>query len=324
VQKKIFDRFYKIDHRSHTEGTGIGLAMVKEFSELLGGSVEVVNGPLKGALFSVSIPIEIVEEPEQSISNPTEKTGEKPMVVLVEDHPEMNSFIASLLAESYQVRTALTAEDGWSLISEYLPDLVITDLMLPGMSGEMLCKRIKTSSSTDHLPVLALSAKQSTDTKVEMYAYGADNYLTKPFDSDELKSVVHGLIDQRQKLKAKFRGAYGNQALKSEGMRRIEEIISEKMRQPDFGPRDLEVLMGMNRNQLQRKIKAVTGHTPVEYIRVMRLEFAHNLIKRNGVSVSEAAYASGFNQLAYFSKVYKSHFGESPSAHASKYKNEFK
>jgi two-component system sensor histidine kinase ChiS len=185
--------------------------------------------------------------------------------------------------------------------------------MLPGMSGEMLCKRIKSSLATDHLPVLALSAKQSTDTKIELYSYGADNYLTKPFDSEELRSVVRGLIDQRTKLKVRYgQGSQRNGSTRSEGMRRIDEIIRSEMANPDFGPRDLEKAIGVNRNQLQRKVKTVTGYTPVEYIRITRLEHARNLLRQGNHNVSDAAYACGFNQLAYFSKAYKAHFGVSP------------
>lgn len=314
-REKVFERFYKIDNDSHIEGTGLGLAMVREFTEMLGGEVYLDDSPLGGARFQIILPAEkaTADDLQSGFSDQSAPHG-KPLVVVVEDHPEMNEFIAGLLAPDYEVRTALNAEDGWNLIEHYLPELIITDLMLPGMSGEMLCKRVKSSVATDHLPVLALSAKESTDTKIELYSYGADNYLTKPFDSEELRSVVAGLINQRAKLKARFgQGQPAPTSAGSEGMRRIEEVIRKEMINPDFGPRDLEKAIGLNRNQLQRKIKSITGFTPVEYIRVARLHYARNLLKTGKYNVSDAAYASGFNQLAYFSKVYKGFFGQPPS-----------
>jgi len=312
--EQVFERFYKIDSDSHIEGTGLGLAMVKEFSEMLDGSVALDESPLGGARFTVTIPAEESQEMQLAQGTFTEaELAHKPLVVVVEDHPEMNEFIVALLSDEYEVRSVFNAEDGWNLVENYLPDLIITDLMLPGMSGEMLCKRIKSSLATDHLPVLALSAKQSTDTKIELYSYGADNYLTKPFDSEELRSVVRGLIDQRTKLKVRYgQGSQRNGSTRSEGMRRIDEIIRSEMANPDFGPRDLEKAIGVNRNQLQRKVKTVTGYTPVEYIRITRLEHARNLLRQGNHNVSDAAYACGFNQLAYFSKAYKAHFGVSP------------
>lgn len=320
LREKVFERFYKIDNDSHIEGTGLGLAMVREFVDMLEGEVTIGDSEWGGAKFEVSLPApEAKEQGFPGSFSEMEISKGKPMVVVVEDHPEMNEFIAQLLAEDYEVRTAFNAEDGWSLVENYLPDLIITDLMLPGMSGEMLCKRIKSSLATDHLPVLALSAKQSTDTKIELYSYGADNYLTKPFDSDELRSVVNGLIEQRVRLKMRFgQGQPATAASHSEGMRRIDEVIRAEIANGDFGPRDLEKEIGVNRNQLQRKIKAVTGYTPVEYIRITRLEYARNLLKSGDYNVSDAAYASGFNQLAYFSKAYKAHFGVSPKEDVGK------
>lgn len=323
LREKVFERFYKIDNDSHIEGTGLGLAMVREFVDMLDGEVTIGESEWGGAQFEVILPVP--EAQDQGVPggfSEVEISKGKPMVVVVEDHPEMNEFIAQLLADDYEVRTAFNAEDGWNLVENYLPDLIITDLMLPGMSGEMLCKRIKSSLATDHLPVLALSAKQNTDTKIELYSYGADNYLTKPFDSDELRTVVNGLIDQRARLKVRFgKGQPATAASRSEGMRRIDEVIRAEIANNHFGPRDLEKEIGVNRNQLQRKIKSVTGYTPVEYIRVTRLECARNLLKSGDYNVSDAAYACGFNQLAYFSKSYKSHFGVTPSEDAAKEKS---
>jgi signal transduction histidine kinase/CheY-like chemotaxis protein/AraC-like DNA-binding protein len=315
---KVFERFYKIDHDSHLSGTGLGLAMVKEFSELLGGKAEIKDSKLSGACFVVKIPIDTVAAelpmPEIELKYQLDKSE----IVVIEDHPEMNTFIAELLRDEYIVHTALNAEDGWEIISRVVPDLIITDLMLPGMSGEMLCKRIKTTVATDHIPVLALSAKQSSDSKIALYKYGADNYLTKPFDSDELRSVVASLIDQRVKLRSKFSGSLNKMHDSGEGIRKIDQLILQNITDADFGPPQLGSLIGLGRNQLQRKIKSITGFTPVEYIRIVRLENAKRLLQQGNVNVSEAAFSSGFNQLPYFSKSYKARFGVSPSEDAVK------
>ncbi|MEM9052816.1 MAG: response regulator, partial [Bacteroidota bacterium] len=238
--------------------------------------------------------------------------SKKPSVVLVEDHPEMREFVSKILSKDYEVISAPSAEEGWDLILEHIPDLIITDLMLPGMNGDDLCKEIKTNIATDHLPVIALSAKHSTQARVELYSHGADNYVTKPFETEELLGIANSLIDQRRKLRERF-STLKEQNRSSAGMARIDDIIEREIENSDYGPRDLEKEIGLNRNQLQKKIKGITGYTPVEYFRVFRLEKARLLIRNGQTNVSEAAFQTGFNQIAYFSSSYKKYFGVSPS-----------
>ena len=310
---KVFERFFKVDSDSHIQGTGLGLAIVKELTELMDGKVEIIKSKFDGAAFRVRIPFELKLKETPHISKPNRVSGsEKPLVVFIEDHPEMREFVSGVLTEHYEVLATSNAETGWDLVLENIPDLIITDLMLPGMNGDELCKKIKTNIATDHLPVIALTAKQSTKARVELYSFGADNYISKPFETEELLSISASLIDQRAKLRERFSaGASTNKV--GEGIRQIDQIIHREMDNSDFGPRDLEKEIGLNRNQLQKKIKAVTGYTPVEYFRVFRLEEARRLIREGQCNVSEAAFQTGFNQLAYFSKSYKKHFGVSPS-----------
>jgi CheY-like chemotaxis protein/nitrogen-specific signal transduction histidine kinase len=313
-ESRIFERFFKVDSNSHIQGTGLGLAIVKEISELLGGNASIIKSQLGGAAFCIRLPIKI--EPDYSgFERRIQSSASKEhLVILVEDHPEMRGFVSGLLEKKYEVLAASDAETGWKLILHHIPDLVITDLMLPGMSGEMLCKRIKGHVATDHLPVIALSAKQSVKTRIDLYGHGADNYLTKPFDSEELLGMAASLIQQRQKLRLRFINGGAGGPKTGNGMRRIDEIIHRELGNPDFGPRDLEKEFGMNRNQLQKKIKSLTSYTPVEYIRAVRLEVARSLIKDGHCNISEAAYRTGFNQVSYFSKMYKRQFGLSPSS----------
>jgi len=310
---QVFERFYKVDSDSHIQGTGLGLAIVKELTELMDGSVEIIESKFGGAGFRVTLPLSLREK-QVPQKNGVEKIplSDKPHLVFIEDHPEMREFVSEILAREYEVFTAPSAEEGWQLILEKMPDLVITDLMLPGMNGDELCDRIKTNIATDHLPVVALSAKHSTESRIELYSFGADNYVTKPFETEELLSIARSLIEQRRKLRERFSDGQTT-GQPSAGMVKIDEIISREIDNSDFGPRDLEKEIGLNRNQLQKKVKAVTGYTPVEYFRVFRLEEARRLIREGQCNVSEAAFQTGFNQLAYFSKSYKKHFGVSPS-----------
>ncbi len=313
-RERVFERFFKIHSQSHIEGTGLGLAMVKAFVELMGGNLHLDQSPLGGARFRIFLPFKPHQETIEPLDfGPDFEEELKPSIVLVEDHPDMREFITGLLQDQYQVQATATAEEGWELIEQNQPDLVISDLMLPGMGGDMLTKRIKNAPATDHIPVLALTAKHSLQSKLDLYALGADNYLTKPFDSKELKGIVAGLILQRKKLHAKFEGGLATGEAKPKNLRTIDELIRQHLNAPDFGPRSLEKMMGLNRNQLQRKIKQLTGKTPVEYIRTYRLSHARRLLQRGGLNVSEAAFASGFNQVSYFSRVYKAEFGRLPS-----------
>jgi signal transduction histidine kinase/AraC-like DNA-binding protein len=313
-ESRIFERFFKVDSNSHVQGTGLGLAIVKEISQLLGGNASTIKSQLGGAAFRIGIPIQLESDSSGFKPRFPNKASKEHLVVLVEDHPEMREFVSGLLEKKYEVLAASDAEAGWELILHHIPDLIITDLMLPGMSGEMLCKRIKGHVATDHLPVIALSAKQGVKTRVHLYGHGADNYLTKPFDSEELLGMADSLIQQRQKLRLRFINGGAASPKTGEGMRRIDEIIHRELGNPDFGPRDLEKEFGMNRNQLQKKIKSLTGLTPVEYIRALRLEVARSMIKDGHCNISEAAYRTGFNQVSYFSKMYKKQFGLSPSS----------
>lgn len=311
-REKIFERFYKVNSSSYVQGTGLGLAIVAELTDLMLGEVKCIDGTLKGSSFQVKIPVSYQSEKKLKSNISNAKLDEKPLIIIIEDNPEMRQFIIGLFNENYHIIEAADAEQGWELILQYIPDLIITDLMLPGMNGEELCHMVKTNIATDHLPVLALSAKHSTKARVELYSKGADNYLIKPFDTEELLGIAASLIEQRQKMRQKFTLG-DSQKLTENGMSKINDIINSELDNSLFGPRQLEKEVGLNRNQLQKKIKSITGFTPVEYIRVMRLEKARKLLKMGVCNVSEAAYQTGFNQVGYFSLSYKQYFGHSPS-----------
>lgn len=310
---KVFERFFKVDSDSHIQGTGLGLAIVKELAELMKGHVKVIDSKHEGAGFQVKIALAAEETHSPTrLESTRNKQSEKPGVVFIEDHPEMREFVSGILSRDYEVSAASNAEEGWELILEKMPDLIITDLMLPGMNGDELCDKIKSNIATDHLPVIALSAKHGAKSRIELYSFGADNYVTKPFETEELLSIASSLIAQRKKLRERY-GAGQMPKQSTAGMVRIDEIIEREINNSNFGPRELEKELGLNRNQLQKKVKDVTGHTPVEYFKVFRLEKANKLIREGHANVSEAAFQTGFNQLAYFSSSYKKHFGKSPS-----------
>ncbi len=319
-RNKIFDRFYKTDVNNH-EGTGIGLSLVREYMQMIGGEVDYRQSEWGGAAFILHLRVENVEEGEQgSISeNPTSDPG-KVVVLVVEDHPELNEFIASILRSEYQVLQAFDGEQAWKICQEEIPDLVVADLMLPGMQGEELLSRIKERDDLAHIPVVILSSKSKVPDKVELYAMGAENYLVKPFDASELSAVVQNCFLRRRQLQELFfksREAVEDldetQSNEAKLPGRAMAIILENLDDPRLNGQFLCDQLGLGRNRLQRELKTTTGLSPAEFIRSVRLNEAQKMLRNPGLNVSEVAYSVGFNNLSYFTRAFKAQFDFLPS-----------
>ncbi|MGH7493047.1 MAG: ATP-binding protein [bacterium] len=345
----IFGRFYQGNNRaaSAQSGVGIGLALVKELVELHHGEVLVESVEGKGTAFALRFPVgweafhaeELREEmPDKSIEPAWEdeldeeaapvvsarqksvSPGEKPVILLVEDHADVRRYISGQLLESFQIVEAEEGESGWHAALEIVPDLVLSDVMMPGIDGGKLCEKLKSDPRTSHIPVVLLTARAGEEDRLAGLEIGADDYLTKPFNSRELQIRVRNLIEQRRKLRDIYRregllqtAAPPMPSAEQAFIRQLMSVVDAKIEAEGFGPEEMSHALHMSRRQLQRKIHALTGQSPAEFIRTVRLRHARQLLAQRAGTVSEIAYRVGFNNLSYFARSFKKEFGVNPS-----------
>ena len=332
----IFERFYQID--GHQAGTGIGLALVRAFVEMHGGQITAHSNE-KGATFTVLFPAQSVslyhptvvtlptEEAEVSatlietdlpLDEEDTKTADRPTVLVIDDNADIRNYVKTLLAEEYHVLDAPEAATGIRLAMKYVPDVIVSDVMMPGMDGIECCRRLKTELQTCHIPVILLTACSLDEQRIQGYNGGADSYISKPFNSQLLLSRIRNLIDSRRQLRQFFGD---NQTLAKENIcdidkdfvSRFKSLVEEKMRDPELNVEDLGKDMGLSRVQLYRKIKSLTNYSPNELLRIARLKKAASLLASSDMTVAEIGYEVGFSSPSYFTKCYKEQFGESPT-----------
>lgn len=343
--KHIFDRFYQVQN-SNKEGTGIGLAIVKSFTELQGGTVKVESVYGKGSRFIVTLPIRVANnnvplaiKPNAmneelidnsivtDISNENKKSRitsiqqiDKPRVLVIDDNADICAYATVLLNNEYDVIVASNGEEGLKKAIREVPDIVVCDVMMPGMDGLECCKRLKNDGITSHIPIILLTAKTLDEYRVEGYMYGVDAYLTKPFSGMVLKARIKNLIENRKLMKIAF-GNDAREEVHEEVIQSIEDKFVEKFRaiiQNNLGNSELSVEtiskeMGISRAQLYRKIKTMTGISPNDIIREARLKRADRLLETTDKSISEIAYEVGFSSPSYFTKCYREFFGRTPN-----------
>lgn len=334
----IFDRFYQVDASDTRvqEGTGIGLAITKEITELMGGQLAVHSIPDKGTTVKVSLPMQKVaapspEQPQQEtkplpptpavIMNTTAAANdEQPLVLVIEDNFELRRFIMTVLNGNYQVIDAANGEEGLALGLARIPDLVITDLMMPLMNGYQVCAGFKSNENTSHIPVIMLTAKADTESRIAGLETQADAYLNKPFDQRELLAIIANLISIRRQLQEKYKQS-NIWLADSSIMPSMEKMFLEKIKKSVEAHLDDEQYsvdqlgddIGLSRTQLHRKLKALTGQGPGELIRSVRLQRAFDLLKQKAGTVAEIAYSVGFSNPNNFSTSFSRHFGFAPS-----------
>lgn len=349
---KLFDRFYQVDSsltREH-EGTGIGLALTKELVELHRGRI-IVNSELgKWAEFTVNLPLgfdhlkqdeifteeigehEIVklvmDEESIKISDDIENEiaeknngASKDIILVVEDNYDMRKYIKNSLSNSYLVEEAINGEQGLRKAEKIIPDLIISDIMMPKMDGNELTKKLKNDERTSHIPIIILTAKTGQDNKLEGLKTGADDYLIKPFDTQELIVRIENLIKIRKNLQVKYGKGEPVHLHGDKKLRKIDEqfltkvlgIIENHISDESFSIEDFSYEIGMSRTQLHRKLKAIAGKSASQYLRTVRLARAKKLIEEENGNISEIAYSVGFSSPAYFTKCFKEEFGYPPS-----------
>lgn len=337
--RNIFDRFYKID--MHHAGSGIGLALVKAFVELHGGTISVESDEKQGTVFTVDLPVRtcacetssLEESPVSSVSEasslndalPIEEEeleknydSSKPSVLIIDDNVDIRSYVHGLLHTDYTVIEAADGSEGIRKAMKYVPDLIISDVMMPGIDGIECCRRLKSELQTCHIPVILLTACSLDEQKIQGYDGGADSYISKPFSSQLLLARVRNFIDSHRRLKQFFGGG---QALAKEDVcdmdkdfvEKFKALIDAKMGDSGLNVEDLGKEMGLSRVQLYRKIKSLTNYSPNELLRIARLKRAASLLASSDMTVAEIGYEVGFSSPSYFAKCYKEQFGESPT-----------
>lgn len=346
-QEHVFDRFYQAGGNS-TGSTGLGLAIVKQYVEVLQGTVSVHSRQGHGTTFAVSLPqgditagsphtagvqlstISIIDDGDvatlhkmpgekcaDAITSPTGQRFEAaPLVLVVEDNADVRSLIVTLLDDICNVVQAENGSDGLDKAMRQVPDLIISDVMMPVMDGMEMCRRLKAETATSHIPVLLLTARSKDDGRVEGYRCGADAYLAKPFSGEVLVARVNNLLENRRKLKQAFASDGVPEAsgggVDAEFINAFHKIVRERMGDSDLSVEAVSAELGLSRVQMYRKIKAMTGTTPVELIRVARLRRGRHLLATTGKTVSEVCYEVGFSSPSYFTKCYKEYFGQTP------------
>ncbi|WP_072999405.1 hybrid sensor histidine kinase/response regulator transcription factor [Mariniphaga anaerophila] len=335
-QTKIFDRFYKVDDTS--EGAGIGLSFSKSLVEMHKGTIDVESMPGKGVAFHVILPIPDVEvnQLEESVSVATslaEKNSVteidddvllsgngKATVLIVEDNAELGEFLKGIFSRKYNCLFAANGWEAWQIVQRNCPNIIISDVIMPRMDGLELCKKVKESKETCHVPVLMLTAKDSPEQIEEGYSVGVDAYVTKPFKLSLLLSQTERLIKNRALIREKYRTQNFMVEVESNKKPRDEEfvqtvrkILESNISDPEFNVNKLSKELCISTTQLYRRMKELTNHSPVEFIRIVKLQKAYSLLGAGNNTVKEVCYRTGFNNMSYFIKCFREQFGVTPA-----------
>jgi signal transduction histidine kinase/ligand-binding sensor domain-containing protein/DNA-binding response OmpR family regulator len=341
---RVFERFFQNELPASmvNQGNGIGLSITQEFVRIHGGVIDVTSEVGKGSTFRVLLPVtklehheetaiehrEVHEDVENLLESLEESVSEsKPSLLLVEDNEDFRFYLKDNLHKEYNVIEASNGVQGFERALKNIPDLIVSDIMMPEMDGIQLCKKIKSDPTTSHIPVILLTARAAEDQKIEGFESGANDYITKPFNFEILQSRIRNLIEQRETIQKHFAKHLEIKGSEIQVTSQDEKLIrnailsvEENLTNKDFSVEELSRQMGMSRVLLYKKILALTGKTPIEFIRTIRLQRAAQLLEKSQFTVSEIAYQVGFNNPKYFAKYFKEEFHLLPSAYASEKK----
>jgi DNA-binding response OmpR family regulator/two-component sensor histidine kinase len=337
--EKIFLRFFQAPQTKDPSGTGIGLALTKELVKLHSGEIWVASKPGKGTKFTVRLPYACDTEKDAQMSATRDKTTYTPpeplpdnketpscMILVVEDNCDMRFFIRSHFEPTYQVIEASDGKEGWQQVVNIIPDIIISDIMMPGMDGFEFCRKVKKDERTAHIPVILLTALLSREQQMDGIDAGADDYITKPFDIAILRAKVENLMTLRKSLREKYAGELvlkpRNIIITSPDERFLQkaiETVENNIADPAFSIEQFAAALCVSRMQLYRKMAALTDMTAKEFIRNIRLKRAAQLLSQDKrMNISEIAYAVGFNDLSHFRKCFRHEFGMNATEYAEK------
>ena len=335
----IFDRFYSIkkSEKSKHKGLGLGLYIVKTIIDKHDGCIEVKSKVNEGTQFKLSLPIktEIFEKAainfslkktqsikgeEENVILPVQNRTAKYRVLLVEDVKDLNKYIASELSENYLIITASNGRTALKKIEKNLPDLIISDIIMPEMDGFEFCKALKENPLTNDIPIIFLTGLQDESDRLKAYGLGADNFLQKPFNLNELEVVIKKLIEKRNHLKEKYKKFFSLglddgefKSIEESLLKKFLEHVESQISNPDLNMEFIASEIGVSRTQLYTKIESLTGETPKAVIRNLRLIRAEKMLKSNSGSISEIAYKVGFKNSSYFASIFQKKYGYLPS-----------
>ncbi|WP_195370443.1 MULTISPECIES: hybrid sensor histidine kinase/response regulator transcription factor [Parabacteroides] len=344
----IFDRYYQEGSGHQASGTGIGLALVKNLVLLHEGDIRVESALNVGSIFYISLLTDnTYPHVLHADSNEKKKTKEdeiqevlpepsgsgKRILLVVEDNQDICDYIVDSFSDTFDVKTAENGEKGLEQAFNYIPDIIVSDIMMPVMNGMDMCKTLKEDLRTSHIPVVLLTAKDSLQDKEEGYLIGADSYLTKPFSATLLHSRIQNLLDTRKKLAERFSSISGVgdkraiieeslNKLDNEFLKKINQLVEERMSSEKIDIGYLADKMCMSHSTLYRKMKALTGLSTNEYIRKVKMQYAERLLLEGKYNVSEVAFMVGFNSIVYFRQCFKEEFGVLPSEYLRRMKPE--
>ncbi len=352
----IFDRFYQVDdgESAHAIGTGIGLTLTRELVKLLGGDISVQSKLAKGTVFEVKLPLSSAgaidgqslsnrqfrahepeaaifqKEPTSTISSdaPLAKNTEQPILLLIEDNPDVVRYLVAILEKDYQLDIARNGREGVEKAFETVPDIIISDVMMPEMNGIEVCQVLKNDVRSSHIPIVLLTAKADTASKIEGLEHGADAYLAKPFEKEELLVWVKKLLEIRLKLQQHYLSLATvaiadlplQRASESENafLQKAKTTVETHLNDTQFDLAHFSRALAMSQSQLHRKLVALTGLSPNRFMRHIRLKKGQTMLLESDKSVSSIAYDTGFSDPAYFIRAFRKEFGETPLGYKKK------
>jgi len=324
--EKVFDRYYQVKEKRNAEqsGQGIGLALVKELVELLKGSIRVKSTKKLGSTFTVRFPL----QPKNNFTKEDTRTQfldhgsllpspaeNEAIALVIEDNADVLYYIEKILSPGYKILTARDGQTGFDIAVHFIPDIIISDIMMPKMDGYALTEKLKSDPRTDHIPIILLTARTSQEEKIKGLSAGADAYLTKPFNEDELKVRMDNLIERRHKLQSAFAGQKPlakNKVEQDPFMEKVLQLMEENYKDESFGIHEFVNALPLGRMQVHRKLKALTNFSTSQFINHFRLEKAKELLDNEQMNISETAYTCGFSDPGYFSKLFSKKYGVSP------------
>jgi signal transduction histidine kinase/ligand-binding sensor domain-containing protein/DNA-binding response OmpR family regulator len=330
-RKKIFERFVQGGDGENLPGSGIGLSITREFVKLMGGEIDVESVEGEGASFTVQLPLlretdvktdETLSEKPENLSRENQK-----IILIAEDNADVREYIISNFRQEYKILEAENGKEGFELAIQYVPDIIISDLLMPVMGGDAFCKKAKKDERTSHIPFILLTAVTAKESEKEALKAGVDDYITKPFDINILKLKVDNLLSLRNTLREKYKNDILLQPTPvtlvspdEKFLKKAVDIIEKNIADPDFDIETFSSEVGVSRMQLYRKLEALTNMTVKEFIRNIRIKRAAQLLEQNKITVSEVIYHVGFRDMAYFRKCFREQYGASPSEYAGKFK----
>jgi len=340
--ERVFIRFFQSDEKDASTGAGIGLALVKDLIKIHKGKIFVTSKEGKGTKFTIRIPYDLcaeerlkedeasesidtlIEQNDDDVINQTLGNDAKIMLV-IEDNADVRQFISSHFNTMYQVYQASDGEEGWDKALEIVPDVIVSDIIMPNMDGYDLCKRLKNDERTSHIPILLLTAMHSKEHELKGLTKGADDYITKPFDISVLQAKVENVLSIRESLKEKYTTTMvlepTNIMVSSPDekfLKRVIDVVEENISDSELDIEKFSQKVGISRMQLYRKLQALTNMTVKEFIRHIRLKRATQLLDQQKLNISEIAYEVGFKDLSHFRKCFKREYGMSASDYLAK------